>query len=170
MSTISPPKKGHEFRNFVLIAVGVSATFIVPAVLQDWHRAHAPVPDTTVRVADLREVLPTLLPVGGTPVGTPEIDDVRCKPLTPAEAAVKTRVPGTEEQVELALRRQMAELRWRDLPDRSHVGPTAVTMRYEPGIGEEKRGTVTYVLRGDDHATTVRVSLVGSIRGRCGVR
>lgn len=170
MSTISPPKKGHEFRNFVLIAVGVSATFIVPAVLQDWHRAHAPVPDTSVRSADVREVLPSLLPAAGKPDGEVAVNDVRCNPRTPATATTVLRVPGTEEQVELALRRQMAELRWRDLPERSHVGPTSVTMRYEPGIGEEKRGTVTYVLRGDDHATTVRVSLVGSIRGRCGVR
>ncbi len=66
-----------------------------------------------------------------------------------------------------AARRTMADSRWRDLPDRSTIGPKSVSMRFERGVGDGS-GTVTYVLTGDGESTTVRLSLVGSIHGRWG--
>ena len=157
-------------RVFLLVILGAVSLLYAEAVVKDQVGKHLPVVDRSVRRSDLRRVMPEMLPAGAQTLVGLQVSDVRCTPRSPATATQVVRVPHAEEQVELALRRQMAALRWRDLPRRPHVGAASVTMRYERGIGEEQVGTMSYVLTGDGPSTTVHLSLVGSIRGRCGVR
>ncbi len=171
-----PPRKRTKVERLLrpaLFAVGVVGMLWLGLVglnlLDHASNSVGPVADTSVRSADLRAALPSLVPFQGATIESTEVTDVRCRPLSPAQATEVLRVPEREEQVELVARRNMADVRWRDLPDRSTIGPKSVTMRFEHGVGDGS-GTVTYVLTGDGDSTTVRVSLVGSIHGRCGVR